>query len=344
MATTFHSFPRLPTELRLTIWKLAYRPCTADRDDSKPDDESTFRGALHYFGSPPQLIDEPYNSATDHSLKIQHLFTNKDCRSAFHWDAGLVHSCRESRDVVQSLTGSKGHSEKDPHRSAHDKVPLCSCQGHEVVHQLVVHGPSMKIRRTFRPARDILVLALEPLNGSHATMESWSDWLESLASCNICGGPNLELNIGLDFDETWQKDILPDQDPMPSAPKELFTALLLRSLLSESAKVHVWLIERDGCPTLRCRADTSLMGATTVNVDEEDTSGFVQGVQSVYYDFDTDYVDLDIWDTGRWPLKSPAAVFLYKLGEGLDRAGQQMIVDTLGVLAPKDSASRLSMA
>ena len=84
----FHPFPRLPTELRLEIWRLAVRP------------QDGYHGGVQYFtwtcGAPTPIT----YFGTRRRLHPTAELPEKECRSAFRWDIGLFGACRESNKVV----------------------------------------------------------------------------------------------------------------------------------------------------------------------------------------------------------------------------------------------------
>lgn len=85
--TTFHPFPRLPSELRARIWELAIRP-------------SLIHGA-HYFSIPPVSTKPNDEKAPGREGTVEEIIAYEPCRSVFRWDAGLQFACREARDAVR---------------------------------------------------------------------------------------------------------------------------------------------------------------------------------------------------------------------------------------------------
>ncbi|KAF5576921.1 tetracycline resistance protein [Fusarium pseudoanthophilum] len=166
-ASSFHPFPRLPTELRLQIWTAA---CLCHRP-------SDYR--IHYTDVEP--------TSTEGTLPPSYAFTaclaDGDNDSACLTNGGLWKACKESRDVMIQ------HSRIDGHRCAKNGIlgntedwylPVCA-------------------------RHDIFCIKSKTLNTPDDHDEAWQIQIPGL-SPKGSQMMDIN-NIAFEFDETWNRDM-----------------------------------------------------------------------------------------------------------------------------------------
>ncbi|KAJ3548416.1 hypothetical protein NM208_g1024 [Fusarium decemcellulare] len=251
--STFRYFPKLPSELRLHIWKLAVR----HYDDN--------RNGLHYFlksgdnkldPSPAVLcsysLDSDVASYQDFPASTSHSATIGN-RSAFMWDTGLWTACRESREVMV------GHYE----RCGWGEVNLGHPRGAELDWSSIANADMFDT--SCSPPYELSRTSIE-LNGKWAALRLPSqdifcirpeDWNYMASRSDLfpftyfCKDHKPFYQIAVEFDPTWNFN-LPDNhiDMMSGSSPPAFAAELVSMCIkdgkySDDADFCIWLIDRN---------------------------------------------------------------------------------------------------
>ncbi|KAM0541892.1 hypothetical protein ACHAPJ_013038 [Fusarium lateritium] len=289
--STFHSFSRLPCELRLQIWEAACFP------------SSRYHRGLHY-------IDVNDNQRLE-KCREDWVMPPEDQnpggqanRSAYIWDEGLWTTCKESREVI------KRHSRiEDWLRIQVDpgcKDPLrTSCEGDWVGGREAVPPGKVTIQRSDEtsnllvyPARDMFCIKTSDwCKGTYFYMDICVPFIRSELS------ELLVQNIALEFDSSWNSPFpttmfqLSRED---SARGPLAKMLLEVCLNPHRSLSNIWIIDK-----------------TThwVKTGEHD-------LRTVYHDCDDEYVEVGWFDTRSETTErecyGDVTKFMIKLGEWAD--------------------------
>ncbi|KAM0295353.1 hypothetical protein ACHAPM_010717 [Fusarium culmorum] len=211
--TSFHSFPNLPTELRLQIWDEAY------------DTEQLHQQGIHYVD-----IFNQYERPISSPLTAFHPgYENDTFGSACLMNRGLWQACGESRDVITK----KSKKSKKSKLGKSDKSPAKT---------------TMQVSRTGgRPDGYCRVNGSEDIFCIRTSRRIFVNHVPTMMQLRIQGTDSDGLgfpmkNIAFEFDPTWLIDLPATDSDMraENSPRGLFLLLLqLRQM------PNIWLIDRE---------------------------------------------------------------------------------------------------
>ncbi|KAF4966973.1 hypothetical protein FSARC_5412 [Fusarium sarcochroum] len=276
---TFHSFSRLPCEIRLQIWEAACFP------------SSRHHRGLHYIDIKYWRMKE--STCRNWVIPLQEQgFGCQIDRSAYIWDGGLWKTCKESREVIKRHLHVDDwlRIQEDPSR---EYRLLYRCKGDWVgAEEAVPPGKITALKCederdiVVHPARDVFYIKA-------------SDWNpeENLYTPTIVSVPFIRSeavwctlyiqNIAFEFDSNW---ISPFPESIFCLRKESSPRGLLATMLLDICRDYrcstsnLWLIDKSARWVRRPRED----------------------LMTVYRDWDDEYVEVGcdvtdfILDLGHW--------------------------------------------
>ncbi|KAF5233589.1 hypothetical protein FANTH_12505 [Fusarium anthophilum] len=208
-ASSFHPFPRLPTELRLQIWIQA---CVS----YQPGDYG-----IHYIDIEPSFTQSIPSSSPSCTLTAR--LADGDKNSACLRNGGLWTACKESRDVMLQYSSVDGHS--------------CA--------RISIRENGKDWDAPVHPTNDIFCIKSRTWNtlGNHA--EGWQIQIPDLSP----GGSrttNIQ-NIAFEFDESWNKDLPKSYYDLMSetSARGFLSRLLYNGFLNDSTTPQIWIIVKN---------------------------------------------------------------------------------------------------
>ncbi|KAF4904676.1 hypothetical protein CGCF415_v001560 [Colletotrichum fructicola] len=217
MTKTFHSFSKLPAELRLSIWELAVRPTDPDHPGA------------HFFSVQRDIkTGKRFTTFPSFTQKSKPLW-KEDNPSAYFYDFGMWTACKESRTVVIKQMGGRY---KDLRRGKNRAVAHIRHGQEDITFGLLPRQGLLCIQlpdtENLDPYKD------DPLSYLNIRM-NWSVYWES--------NPDA---IAFEYDESWAFD--PEEDYIGAmmaepGPRGAFLKLLDRAISDEFFGVHLFLIQ-----------------------------------------------------------------------------------------------------
>ncbi|KAF5630294.1 tetracycline resistance protein s [Fusarium sp. NRRL 52700] len=207
-ASSFHPFPRLPTELRLQIWIGA---CVFDQ----PDDYG-----IHYIDVEPsftQGIPSP-------SCTLIARLADGDKNSACLRDGGLWTACKESRDIM---------------------IRYSSVGGRDFV-RINIRGNGKDWHSPVHPTHDIFCIKSKTWNSPDNHSEGWQIQIPDLNAQGL-RTTNIR-HIAFEFDESWNKDLPKCYYDLMSetSARGFLSRLLYNRFLNNSTTPQIWIIVKNG--------------------------------------------------------------------------------------------------
>ncbi|KAF5671569.1 hypothetical protein FDENT_10863 [Fusarium denticulatum] len=207
-ASSFPSFPRLPTELRLQIWIVA---CVSHQPDGH---------GIHYIDVEP--------TSTEGTLSPSSTFVaclaEGDKDSACLRNGGLWTACKESRDVMIR------YSRVDNHDCA----------------RISIRGKGEDWDSPVNPTHDIFCIRSKAWNTHDNHAEGWQIQLPDL-SPRGSQTTNIQ-NIAFEFDQSWTKDLPKCYYDLMSetSARGFLSRLLYNTFLNDSTTPQIWIIVKNG--------------------------------------------------------------------------------------------------
>ncbi|KAF5529389.1 tetracycline resistance protein [Fusarium napiforme] len=203
-ASSFHPFPRLPTELRLQIWTAA---CLFHH----PSDYK-----IHYIDVEP--------TSTEGTLSPSHEFTaclaGGDNDSACLRNGGLWKACKESRDVMMQHSRIGGHGcEKNGILGNTDDWYLPVCAWHDI---FCIKSKTLNTPDDHDEAWQIKIPDLSPKGSQMMDID----------------------NIAFEFDESWNRDMPKSYDDLmrEKSTRGFLSCLLYNKSRHEMTTPNIWII------------------------------------------------------------------------------------------------------
>ena len=311
----FHPFPRLPPELRIQIWKLAFRPL------------SGYTGGVYYSTMPPMPAKTIARKFPPRprigGANAQHEYLLSSCRSSHRWDISLVDVCRESRAVVRGIARSLRRS---PGQAKLD-----------VPRQLILHEGWRQIYTMYQPKRDLIIVTSRYqsrdvlLRGEH--LEDFVRRVILLRSPYFAG-PMSMIDLGFEYEphcpspqfEGWERG---SRRTVILVELIRFTAQMLQHPV-----FRLWVIERSSVICFH-NAEGNLQ--TTNDTCQRQ----IQEPRVIFYDLDMEYVSVEprgydnfrgcLWHTCK---DKSASMYLHLCRRTLvtDRE-RQIFDDSVGILS-----------
>ncbi|KAF5516226.1 hypothetical protein CGCS363_v000537 [Colletotrichum siamense] len=214
MAKTFHSFSKLPAELRLCIWELAVRPTGPDRPGA------------HFFSVQRDVkTGKRFTTFPSFTQKSKPLW-KEDNPSAYFYDFGMWTACKESRMIV---TKQIARRYKD----------LRWGNSRAVAH--IRHGQE-DITFGLFPRQDLICMQLPDTKNLYPHYYNPLSYLDIYMKYSY----TVMASIAFEYDESWAFD--PEKDQIGTmmaepGPRGAFLKLLDRAISDEDFQVHLYLIQ-----------------------------------------------------------------------------------------------------
>ncbi|KAM0520705.1 hypothetical protein ACHAPE_003102 [Trichoderma viride] len=254
MASEFHLFTSLPTELRLKVWKYSLRPYNPTRPGAHFFSVTNFKEDGEELANLRVQCDLgsrcEYNHGETYHLAapkfgISHSWTNNN-PSSYLWDFGMWSACNESLKIIEDhygmeywaaklLKDSKGEHFSDPDVDA--CVPF------------IFPRSDGDWRFAIRPNRDLV--CIQPLNPPTIGYYRKSIYLtEDICMVNLDKGLRGITNMAFEYDSSWCDDLMVVSHPQDSrayfeekSPRGLFIRFFLESKAWGYRDDPIWLID-----------------------------------------------------------------------------------------------------
>ncbi|KAL7930168.1 hypothetical protein V8C35DRAFT_324596 [Trichoderma chlorosporum] len=267
MQSEFHLFTKLPTELRLMIWKCALRPISP-----------TLPG-VHFFSVPNNgegdgVIKEfrascglDLDCETEHSFDYplaapkfgnRHSWTSSN-PSAYLWDFGMWTACLESRELIEKHYKTeywKAKIREDDHIDRwFYRAPVDTCV------PFIAQRSDENWQFSIHPKRDLV--CLQPLDATHDRFYTYYEYLN--ASCIVSRDMGLRgfSNLAFEYDSSWYDGFEKIRDASDLFEERSLRGLFVRTLVDVEdrgiyAAEKLWLIDY----SLKRRKDDGDHGAS----------------------------------------------------------------------------------
>ena len=280
---TFHPFPRLPTELRLEIWRHAIRPF------------SDHRGGIQQFtvvtgkrNSKDYVIVSHGSELTRRAITVPGVSN----RSAYLWDAGLLTACHESRNALHSVTITLDEQSRlreikhlpDWQHSGQSGQP-------HYRHCLVLNHFGSELRGVYSPNQDLMKMNFNMKKGKAQCAERQYVWQLLDTVCEYQNYSGYEHHIGFELDAIWCGDRAFDNSSKETkVAQRVIIRLCADSLNDLIPGVKIWIIDRSSNLSLQRRrvaaeAETGLHPRNFGPVISTEKDGSA----TTFYDLDMEY-------------------------------------------------------
>ena len=192
----FHLFPRLPTEIRLEIWKHAVRPLSENIGGIQH-----FKVITENHKSKDYMLSGCRVGETQVRMSVKILKVGN--RSAYLWDVGLLTASHESRAMFLKVTSFL--KRQKPNQGAHFDGEWCACNDDAESRgprSLVWQMRSLEKKTFYRPNQDLITLSFGKRNRALQNIQA----LQANVRTLVGGGDNnfgCDFHLGLEFDPTW---------------------------------------------------------------------------------------------------------------------------------------------
>ncbi|KAG5821434.1 hypothetical protein H9Q74_000271 [Fusarium xylarioides] len=205
-ASSFHPFPRLPTELRLQIWIVA---CVSHQPDGH---------GIHYIDAEP--------TSTEGTLSPSSTFVaclaERDRDSACLRTGGLWTACKESRDVMIQYSRVDGHD--------------CA--------RISIRGTGEDWDSPVNPAHDIFCIRSKTWNTHDNHAEGWQIQIPDLSTKGSTDIENIAFEFDESWHKDLPKsyyDLMSE-----TSARGFLSRFLYNRFLNDSTTPHIWIIVKNG--------------------------------------------------------------------------------------------------
>ncbi|KAL7894226.1 hypothetical protein HDV63DRAFT_415331 [Trichoderma sp. SZMC 28014] len=254
MASEFHQFTSLPTEIRLRIWKYALRPYSPSRPgvhffsvtNSKEDGDelANFRVQCALGSRCEYNHGESYYLAAP-KFGISNSWTNNN-PSSYLWDFGMWSACSESQKIIKDHYKMEQWAAKlleDYKKKSFSEPDVDAC--------VPVLFPRIDEdwRFAIYPNRDLV--CLQPLNPNTVGYYRESiQLMDDICMVNRNAGLRGMKHLAFEYDPSWCDDLKMVSEAYDffayieeKSPRGLFIRILLEALDSVYEPDSIWLID-----------------------------------------------------------------------------------------------------
>ncbi|UKZ69184.1 uncharacterized protein TrAtP1_010193 [Trichoderma atroviride] len=254
MASEFHLFTSLPTEIRLKVWEHALRPYSPSRPGAhffsvtnfKEDGDQLARlRAPCVLGSRCKLNHGHTYYLAAPKFGISHSWTNNN-PSAYLWDFGMWSACSESREIIEDHYKTEYWAAKLLEDSKCDYPPKPDA---DACVPFIFPRSNEDWRFAIRPNRDLI--CFQPLNPLTIGYHRKGTYLtEDISMVNPTTGLRDVKNMAFEFDSSWCDDLKVVSCPQDfrayfeeKSPRGLFIRLFLELDACGERYDPIWLID-----------------------------------------------------------------------------------------------------